>query len=142
MYDLVEIGFGNGESLVALAAAHRDRDYLGIEVHRPGIGHLMLRAEELGLGNVRAICRDAVEVLQQCVAPGSLAELLLYFPDPWPKKRHHKRRFLQSDNLEVLLRCLKPGGQIIQTQAAVDVGDLISKYAFGDVKKEEPEKKK
>jgi tRNA (guanine-N7-)-methyltransferase len=106
----LEIGFGNGESLLALAAAHPERDYVGIEVHRPGIGHLMLRAEELGLGNVRAICRDAVEVLQQCVAPGSLDELLLYFPDPWPKKRHHKRRIVQPAFVTLVASRLRPGG--------------------------------
>jgi tRNA (guanine-N7-)-methyltransferase len=106
----LEIGFGNGESLVALAAAHQDRDYLGIEVHRPGVGHLMLRAEELGLANVRAICRDAVEVLQQCVAPGTLDEVLLYFPDPWPKKRHHKRRIVQPDFVTLVASRLRPGG--------------------------------
>ena len=106
----LEVGFGNGESLLALAAAHPERDYVGIEVHRPGIGHLMLRAEELGLGNVRAICRDAVEVLQQCVAPDSLAELLLYFPDPWPKKRHHKRRIVQPAFVELVASRLRPGG--------------------------------
>jgi len=106
----LEIGFGNGESLVALAAAHQDRDYLGIEVHRPGVGHLMLRAEELGLANVRAICRDAVEVLQQCVAPGTLDEVLLYFPDPWPKKRHHKRRIVQPDFVALVASRLRAGG--------------------------------
>jgi tRNA (guanine-N7-)-methyltransferase len=106
----LEIGFGNGESLVALAAAHPDRDYLGVEVHRPGVGHLMLRAEELRLGNVRAICRDAVEVLQQCVPAGSLDELLLYFPDPWPKKRHHKRRIVQPEFVALVASRLRPGG--------------------------------
>ena len=106
----LEIGFGNGESLLALAAAHPERDYVGIEVHRPGIGHLMLRAEELGLGNLRAICRDAVEVLQQCVAAGSLDELLLYFPDPWPKKRHHKRRIVQPPFVALVASRLRPGG--------------------------------
>ena len=106
----LEIGFGNGESLLALAAAHPERDYVGIEVHRPGIGHLLLRAEELRLANVRAICRDAVEVLQQCVAPGSLAEVLLYFPDPWPKKRHHKRRIVQPAFLALVASRLLPGG--------------------------------
>jgi tRNA (guanine-N7-)-methyltransferase len=105
----LEIGFGNGESLVALAAAHPARDYLGIEVHRPGVGHLMLRAEELGLSNVRAICRDAVEVLQQCLAPDTLDEVLLYFPDPWPKKRHHKRRIVQPAFVALVASRLRPG---------------------------------
>jgi tRNA (guanine-N7-)-methyltransferase len=106
----LEIGFGNGESLVTLAQAHPDRDYLGVEVHRPGVGHLMLRAEELRLSNVRAICRDAVEVLQQCIVPGALDEVLLYFPDPWPKKRHHKRRIVQPAFVALVASRLRPGG--------------------------------
>ena len=106
----LEIGFGNGESLVSLAAAHPERDFLGLEVHRPGVGHLMLRAEELGLANVRAVCRDAVEVLQQCITPGSLDEVLLYFPDPWPKKRHHKRRIVQPEFVALVANGLREGG--------------------------------
>lgn len=106
----LEIGFGNGESLVALAAANPARDYLGVEVHRPGVGHLMLRAEELALNNVRAICRDAVEVLGRCVAAGSLDEVLLYFPDPWPKKRHHKRRIVQPGFVALVASRLREGG--------------------------------
>jgi tRNA (guanine-N7-)-methyltransferase len=106
----LEIGFGNGESLVALAAAHPERDCLGIEVHRPGVGHLLLRAAELGLTNVRAVCRDAVEVLQQCIPAGSLDEALLYFPDPWPKKRHHKRRIVQPEFVALVASRLRPGG--------------------------------
>jgi tRNA (guanine-N7-)-methyltransferase len=106
----LEIGFGNGESLVALAAAHPGRDYLGLEVHRPGVGHLMLRAEELGLTNVRAICRDAVEVLQYCIPEATLDEVLLYFPDPWPKKRHHKRRIVQPDFVALVASRLRASG--------------------------------
>ena len=106
----LEIGFGNGETLVALAAAHPDRDYVGVEVHRPGVGHLMLRAHELGLSNVRVICRDAVEVLQHCIAERSLDEVLLYFPDPWPKKRHHKRRIVQPDFVALVASRLQAGG--------------------------------
>ncbi|MFO1407735.1 MAG: tRNA (guanosine(46)-N7)-methyltransferase TrmB [Steroidobacteraceae bacterium] len=107
----VEVGFGNGESLVTLAAAHPERDFLGIEVHRPGVGHLLLRAEALGLRNLRVACRDAVEVLGQRVPDGSLAELLLYFPDPWPKKRHHKRRIVQPGFVELVARKLASGGR-------------------------------
>jgi tRNA (guanine-N7-)-methyltransferase len=106
----LEIGFGNGESLVALATAHPERNYIGIEVHRPGIGHLMLRAEEAGAQNLRVVCRDAVEVLQHCIPDGSLDEILLYFPDPWPKKRHHKRRIVQPDFVELVADKLKPQG--------------------------------
>jgi tRNA (guanine-N7-)-methyltransferase len=106
----IEIGCGNGETLVALAAVHPDRDYLGIEVHRPGVGHLMLRAHELGLGNLRVICRDAVEVLRDCIAEASLDEVLLYFPDPWPKKRHHKRRIVQPAFMSLVASRLRVGG--------------------------------
>jgi tRNA (guanine-N7-)-methyltransferase len=106
----LEIGFGNGESLVALAAAHPERDFLGVEVHRPGVGHLLLRCEAEGLRNVRVICRDAVEVLEQRIPDASLDELLLYFPDPWHKKRHHKRRIVQPVFVDRVVRKLKPGG--------------------------------
>jgi len=106
----LEIGFGNGESLVALATAHPERDFLGIEVHPPGVGHLLLRIEEFGLGNLRVVCRDAVEVLQRCIPDASLDEVLLYFPDPWPKKRHHKRRIVQPDFVALLASRLRPGG--------------------------------
>ena len=106
----VEIGFGNGEALVALAATHADEDFLGVEVHRPGVGHLMLRCEELAVGNLRIVCRDAVEVLEQLPA-ASLDEVLLYFPDPWPKKRHHKRRIVQDGFVALVADRLRPGGR-------------------------------
>ena len=106
----LEIGFGNGESLVSLAAEHPERDFLGIEVHRPGVGHLLLRIEELGLPNLRVICRDAVEVLERCIAGAALDEVLLYFPDPWPKKRHHKRRIVQPGFVALVASRLRPGG--------------------------------
>jgi tRNA (guanine-N7-)-methyltransferase len=106
----LEIGFGNGENLLALAAAHPDRDYLGIEVHRPGVGRLLLALEERHLGNVRLICRDAVEVLERHIAPSSLEEILILFPDPWPKKRHHKRRLIQPAFVALLAGVLAPGG--------------------------------
>jgi tRNA (guanine-N7-)-methyltransferase len=107
----LEIGFGNGESLVALAAAHPEEDFLGIEVHRPGVGHLMLRAEALGLANLRVASRDAVEILGARVPDASLDTVLLYFPDPWPKKRHHKRRIVQPGFVELVARKLKSGGR-------------------------------
>lgn len=106
----LEIGFGNGENLVTLAASHPERDFLGIEVHRAGIGRLMLRAEALGLANLRVICRDAVEVLQRCICEASLDEMLLYFPDPWPKKRHHKRRIVQPAFVALVAGRLRHGG--------------------------------
>lgn len=106
----IEIGCGNGETLVTLASAHPDRDYLGIEVHRPGVGHLLLRAEELGLKNLRIVCRDAVEVLRDCVPETTVDEILLYFPDPWPKKRHHKRRIVQPSFVSLAASRLRVGG--------------------------------
>jgi len=106
----LEIGFGNGENLVALAEAHPERDYLGIEVHRPGVGRLLLALEERQRANVRVICQDAVEVLERRIAPASFAEILILFPDPWPKKRHHKRRLVQPPFVALLERALAPGG--------------------------------
>jgi len=106
----LEIGFGNGENLVALAHAHPERNYLGVEVHRPGVGRLLLAVEERQLANVRVICQDAVEVLERRIAAGSLAEILILFPDPWPKKRHHKRRLIQAPFVALLERALAPGG--------------------------------
>ena len=99
---VLEIGFGNGESLVALASGHAERNYLGLEVHPPGVGHLLLCCEAGQLSNVRVICDDAVQVLQRRVPDASFDEVLLYFPDPWPKKRHHKRRIVQPAFVELV----------------------------------------
>ena len=106
----VEIGFGNGEHLLALAAAEPARDFLGIEVHRPGIGRLLLALAAAGLGNVRLICHDAVEVFERQLPGASLSEILVLFPDPWPKKRHHKRRLVQAPFAALLASRLMPGG--------------------------------
>jgi tRNA (guanine-N7-)-methyltransferase len=106
----VEVGFGNGEALVALAAARPGEDFLGIEVHRPGVGHLMLRCEELAVANLRILSQDAVDVLEQRLTPASLDEVLLYFPDPWPKKRHHKRRIVQDGFVTLIASRLRTGG--------------------------------
>lgn len=106
----LEIGFGSGDHLAALAASHPERDYLGIEVHRPGVGRLLLSLHAQRSSNVRAICRDAVEVLGECLPAGSFDEVLLLFPDPWHKKRHHKRRILQPSFVALVARVLRPGG--------------------------------
>lgn len=106
----VEIGFGNGDNLLNLAAAHPERDFLGIEVHRSGVGRLMLAAETGRLTNVRIICHDAVEVLDAQIAPGTLDEILILFPDPWPKKRHNKRRLVQRGFALLAASRLAPAG--------------------------------
>lgn len=106
----LEIGFGNGEHLVALAGAHPERDFLGVEVHRPGVGRLLLALNSGALGNVRVISHDAVEVLGQQVPPGFFEEILILFPDPWPKKRHHKRRLVQGPFADLAASRLARGG--------------------------------
>jgi tRNA (guanine-N7-)-methyltransferase len=108
---ILEIGFGNGDSLAAIAQAHPDNDYLGIEVHTPGVGHLLLKIEELGLTNLRVMRDDAVEVLTHRIADASLDGVYLFFADPWPKKRHHKRRIVQEEFAQLLRRKLQPGGR-------------------------------
>jgi len=106
----LEIGFGNGEHLAALAAAHPERDYLGVEVHRPGVGHLFLLAATNKLTNVRASSHDAVEVLREQIAACAVDEVLVLFPDPWHKKRHHKRRLIQPPFVQLIASKLRPGG--------------------------------
>jgi len=108
----LEIGFGDGHNLAELARRHPERDYLGCEVHRPGVGRLLMTLEAEGLGNVRVIPDDAVLVLKERLPDGCLDAVLIYFPDPWPKKRHHKRRLLQPEFAALLARKLKPGGRL------------------------------
>ncbi len=107
---ICEVGFGNGEALAALAAARPETDFLGIEVHEPGIGHLLLAIERQRLTNIRLIRHDAVEVLRDWLPPACLDRLHLFFPDPWPKKRHHKRRIVQPEFLDLVAQSLRPGG--------------------------------
>lgn len=106
----LEIGFGNGETLAQMAAERPERRYLGVEVHRPGVGHLLLELERRGLTNVRVLRRDAVELLTQGLPPASLDGVYLFFPDPWPKQRHHKRRILKPEFVDLLARVIRPGG--------------------------------
>ena len=107
---VMEIGIGDGETLLELAGRSPGTDFVGVEVHRPGMGHCLLGIEARGLTNVRLVAQDAVEVLGNRIADGSLDEVLLYFPDPWPKKRHHKRRIVQPAFVGLVARRLKPGG--------------------------------
>jgi tRNA (guanine-N7-)-methyltransferase len=109
---VLEIGFGNGETLVAQAVASPGLDFIGVEVHGPGVGHCLLRAEAAGISNLRLIRRDAVEVLANQIPDASLQRVNLYFPYPWPKKRHHKRRILKTDFLQLLARKIQPGGTL------------------------------
>ena len=108
----LEIGFGNGESLVQMAQATPDAGYIGIEVHRPGVGHALLAAAAAGLDNLRLIRHDAVAILRDHVADGTLARVQIYFPDPWPKARHHKRRIVQKTFTDLIWRKLRAGGEI------------------------------
>ena len=108
----LEIGFGNGENLLALAVSDPARDFIGVEVHRAGVGHLLLRADEAGLTNLRVVCHDAVEVLEHHIAPASLDEVLVLFPDPWHKKRHHKRRLVQPAFVALVASRLRQGGRL------------------------------
>jgi tRNA (guanine-N7-)-methyltransferase len=109
---VAEIGFGNGDNLLALAAGHPADDFLGIEVHRPGVGRLLLQLQERALGNVRVLCHDAVEVLEHHLDGSCLDEILILFPDPWPKKRHHKRRLIQPPFVTLLAGRLRSGGAL------------------------------
>ncbi|HEX3848901.1 MAG TPA: tRNA (guanosine(46)-N7)-methyltransferase TrmB [Steroidobacteraceae bacterium] len=106
----LEIGFGAGEVIGSLAEAHPNIDYLGIEVHRPGVGRLLLQAERAGLQNLRIICHDAVEVLDARIADAALDEILIFFPDPWHKKRHHKRRLIEPRFAALAAAKLRSGG--------------------------------
>jgi len=107
---LLEIGFGTGEALLTYAQRFPDYDCIGVEVHRPGVGHFMLRAHEAQLGNVRVLCHDAVEVLTSALPQNSLDAVHLFFPDPWHKKRHHKRRLLQAPFVDLLAGVVKTDG--------------------------------
>ena len=109
---MLEIGFGAGEALLEFASAHPDVDCIGVEVHRPGVGRLLLGAEAATLSNLRVICHDAVEVLQHQLPLESIALVHIFFPDPWPKKRHHKRRLIQPAFVELLAKVIAPGGTL------------------------------
>ena len=107
---VLEIGFGNGTSLSEMAHNHPEQDYIGIEVHSPGVGNLLMQIEKLGLSNLRVINDDGVDVLNKMIADESLDAVQLFFADPWHKKRHHKRRIVQKEFVQLLRKKLKVGG--------------------------------
>lgn len=109
---VLEIGFGNGDTLVQQALDNENMNFLGIEVHEPGVGHCLLKAHEAGVSNLKLIKHDAIEVLRDQVPAGSLQRVNLYFPDPWPKKRHHKRRMIQPEFVELIENRLGPNGAL------------------------------
>jgi tRNA (guanine-N7-)-methyltransferase len=107
---VLEIGFGMGDSLLAMAEAEPDKDFVGIEVHPPGVGRLINNAGEAGIGNLRVYMADAIDVIDDCIADGSLARIQVYFPDPWHKKKHNKRRIIQPAFVAKLRGKLEIGG--------------------------------
>lgn len=109
---ILEIGFGSGDSLAKQASNNPDVDYIGIEVHRPGVGHLLVELEQLQINNVRIFCADAVEVLKHCIPDHSLDGVQIFFPDPWHKQRHHKRRLIQIEFVQLIKQKLKSGGTL------------------------------
>ncbi len=106
----LEIGFGNGDCLAQMAAANPENNYIGIEVHKPGVGHLITLLEQQRLTNARIYCHDAIEILEHCIADNSLSGIHLFFADPWPKKKHHKRRIVQPEFVSLITKKLISGG--------------------------------
>jgi len=109
---VLEIGFGNGDTLVQQARDNPELNFVGIDVHEPGVGHCLMKAKDAGVSNLRLVKHDAIEVLRDQIPAESLQRVNIYFPDPWPKKRHHKRRMIQAEFLELLASRLKPHGAL------------------------------
>jgi tRNA (guanine-N7-)-methyltransferase len=128
---VLEIGFGMGDSTAATAAADPARDYLGVEVHTPGIGNLLALVGELGLTNVRVAHGDAMELVHR-IAPGALDAVHVFFPDPWPKARHHKRRLIRPDNVARLRDRLRPGGLLHCATDWPDYADAMAETLDAD----------
>jgi tRNA (guanine-N7-)-methyltransferase len=106
----LEIGFGDGEALIAIARNLPEVNFLGVDVYLPGVGHLLKLMAANGVSNIRVLCEDAVPLLKVHIPPHSLSRVLLFFPDPWPKRRHHKRRLVQTDFADLLSTALRPSG--------------------------------
>lgn len=130
----LEIGIGNGDALIQMAKADPTSLYFGIEVHEPGIGRCLKNIAQLELTNVRLIMHDAVEVLEHMIAAASLDRLLLFFPDPWHKKRHHKRRLVNQAFRDLVFERLKPGGSIHVATDWQDYAESIAAQFLGDAR--------
>ncbi len=130
----MEIGIGNGDALIGMAADDPRSLYLGVEVHEPGIGRCLNGIREQRLENVRLIKHDAIEVLRHMIAPASLDRVLLFFPDPWHKKRHHKRRIVNEEFRDLLYRVLKPGGVLHVATDWQDYAEWIAGQFLGDAR--------
>lgn len=128
----LEIGFGNGDVLLDMADNHPDTNVLGVEVHESGIGHALIGIEARELLNVRLVQHDAMEVMENMLAPACLDRILLLFPDPWHKKRHHKRRIVQADFLDAVARTLKPGGVLHCATDWADYGEWMIEHLEQD----------
>lgn len=130
----LDIGFGNGESIIHAAQLYPEVNFLGIEVHLPGVGHLLMAIEQLGLQNVRIIRNDAVDMLNLYIPDQSLAAIHIYFPDPWHKKRHHKRRLLNQEFLDLIRPKLIDGGRLHYASDwepyALEVQALVAENAW------------
>jgi tRNA (guanine-N7-)-methyltransferase len=109
---IMEIGFGMGQASWQIALARQSYNYLGVEVHSPGVGRLLMDIESHGIKNLRIIQHDAVEVFGNMIAPGTLDGLHIFYPDPWPKKRHHKRRFMRAELIDLMVSRLKMGAYL------------------------------
>jgi len=109
---ILEIGFGMGDTLATMALDNPDTNYMGIEVHRPGVGSLLATIDKKSINNIRIFCHDAVEVLEHDIPDQSLDAIHIFFPDPWPKKRHHKRRLVQTAFIDLLAKKLKANGKL------------------------------
>jgi tRNA (guanine-N7-)-methyltransferase len=120
---ILEIGFGMGIATAQIAAEHPDHNYLGVEVHRPGVGRLLWEIGERSLDNIRIIEHDAADVIERMIPPGSLGGVHIFFPDPWPKKRHHKRRLVKRPFTEALARSLAPGAYLYMVTDWEDYGN-------------------
>lgn len=138
---LLEIGSGMGETTAQLAAAQPELNYLAVEVYQPGLGQLLLRIENLGLTNLRLLRGDAIDVLAEHIEPDSLAGVRVFFPDPWPKKRHHKRRLVQPEVVALVASRLAPGAVLhlatdwaayAEHMRAVCAGEPLLRNAFPD----------